>query len=64
MIAVTVARPTENLAVARTPLIERGSMAAYWLALRAKAAGDTHGALLFAKRYVRAVANGNVGEAL
>ncbi|MEV7770536.1 hypothetical protein [Kitasatospora sp. NPDC086791] len=64
MIAVTVARPTESLAIARMPLIERGSAGAYWLALRAKSVGDAHGALLFAKRYLRALANGNVGEAL
>ncbi|MFG3051862.1 hypothetical protein ACGFZP_13055 [Kitasatospora sp. NPDC048239] len=64
MIAVTVARPTENTAVGLMPVRELGNLGAYHLARFALKTGDMYGARLFTKSYLRALAGGKVGESL
>ncbi|MEU6233825.1 hypothetical protein [Kitasatospora sp. NPDC047058] len=64
MMATTVARPTEALAVGRAPLHEYGNLGGYSLAEFAWKTGDRHGARLFWLCYLRALANGKVGESL
>lgn len=65
MIAVTVARPTENLAVGLAPKRPTATANPYWLLslmTEALRRGDKHGARLFSLRYLRTLARDVVGE--
>jgi hypothetical protein len=65
MIAVTVARPTENAAIGLAPRRPTAGSNPYWLLDLMRTAlrrGDQHGARLFSLRYMRALAHDLVGE--